>query len=101
MVIYSKESNASRGPRKDGKAMKTKKLTKKQAAFIQHYKECKNGAKAARLAGYSERSAANIAYENMRRPHIRNIIDAFIEAELQALREQVLAIWAKRGGKRI
>lgn len=58
-----------------------KKLTKKQADFIEFYKKHYNGSRAARQAGYSHRSAANIAYENMRKPHIRAPIDEHLEAQ--------------------
>lgn len=52
------------------KKPRKKKLTPKEAAFCRHYVDTRNGAKAARLAGYSENTAAEIAYENLRKPHI-------------------------------
>lgn len=54
------------------------KLTDKQQLFVLHYLECLNGTKAARLAGYQgdDNTLAAIAYENLRKPHIRAAIDA-------------------------
>jgi len=51
-------------------------LTTKQQQFVLHYlTDAKfNGAKAARLAGYSEDSAYSIATENLRKPAIKAAI---------------------------
>ena len=76
--------------------MEDKKLTKKQALFIEHYKECFCATKAARRAGYSDRSAANIGYENMKRPHIKKVIDAFLEERHKAWRAEMNAHHARR-----
>lgn len=48
-----------------------------QRAFIDYYVIEKNGTKAARLAGYKGNDAtlAAVAYENLRKPHIRAEID--------------------------
>lgn len=48
-----------------------KKLTQKEEAFCQAYLIDFNGAKAARLAGYSENTAKEIASENLTKPHIQ------------------------------
>jgi phage terminase small subunit len=50
------------------------KLTEKEEAFCQAYLIDFNGAKAARLAGYSENSAKEIASENLTKLHIRERI---------------------------
>lgn len=50
-------------------------LTEKEKAFIDNYIICLNGAKAARLAGYSEATAKEIAYENLTKPHIRAAVE--------------------------
>lgn len=55
-------------------------ITEKQQKFIQHYPECLNGSEAARRAGYSKRSAAEIGYENMKNLKIRAAIDELIAA---------------------
>jgi phage terminase small subunit len=48
------------------------KLTGKQKAFCEHFlgKAKFNGSEAARLAGYSERTAGAIAFENLKKPEI-------------------------------
>jgi len=48
------------------------KLTGKQKSFCEHYlSDAKfNGSEAARLAGYSEKTCSQIAFENLRKPEI-------------------------------
>lgn len=55
------------------------KLTPKQKKFVKHYIETGNGTKSAKLAGYSEVSAATQAYENLRKPHILAKLEASTE----------------------
>ena len=50
-------------------------LTDKQRSFINHYLQCWNAAEAARRAGYSEKTARNIGYENLTKPHLREVIE--------------------------
>lgn len=50
--------------------VKKPKLTPRQDKFIDKYLETGNGAKAAREAGYSERSAREMAVENLAKPII-------------------------------
>lgn len=59
------------------------KLTPKQQTFVAEYVICRNGAEAARRANYKERSARQIAAENMTKPVILEAIAAK-EAELAA-----------------
>ena len=59
--------------------MSTKKLTPKQAAFVNEYLVDLNAAGAARRAGYSERTAAEVGYENLRKPQIKEAIEKAIE----------------------
>lgn len=54
----------------------TKKLTTKEQLFVMEYLACNNGAEAARRAGYSERTAKEIAYENLTKAHIKDAIEA-------------------------
>ena len=54
--------------------MKATKLTTKQLAFVNHYITCRNGAEAARLSGYSEKTARQIATENLSKPDIQAAI---------------------------
>ena len=50
-------------------------LTLKQEKFVQEYVVCLNGTEAARRAGYSHRTARQIASENLTKPYIRAAID--------------------------
>ena len=57
------------------------KLSKKQALFAVEYVRLKgNGTQAAIAAGYSEKTAATIAKENIRKPHIKKRIEELTEA---------------------
>ncbi len=49
--------------------------TKKQRVFMIEYLKRFNGTDAARRAGYSRRCAHQQAYENLRKPKIRQAID--------------------------
>ena len=49
-------------------------LTRKQEAFVRHIVEGNSGTQAAILAGYSERTAKEMAYENLTKPHITQAI---------------------------
>ena len=57
------------------------KLTLKQEVFVNEYILCRNGAEAARRAQYKERSARQIAAENLTKPVIIEAISAK-EAEM-------------------
>ncbi len=60
--------------------------TKKQRVFMIEYLKCLTGAKAARRAGYSRRCAHQQAYENLRKPKIRQAIDKAIDSRYKAYR---------------
>ncbi len=47
------------------------KLTEKESKFIELYLKYLTGARAAREAGYSAKTARSIAYEMLRKPRIR------------------------------
>ena len=47
-----------------------RKLTDRQERFVVAFLGCANGAEAARTAGYSEKTAREMAYENLSKPHI-------------------------------
>lgn len=51
-------------------------LTQRQSCFVDEYVLCGNAAEAARRAGYSERTAHQIAYENLRKPEVTMAISA-------------------------
>lgn len=50
-------------------------LTDKQIRFCEEYIVSLNATQSAIKAGYSENTAAEIGYENLRKPHIREFID--------------------------
>lgn len=64
-------------------------LTDKQIAFVNHYVACWEKTKAAKLAGYSERTASSIGFENYNKPEIKAAIDARI-AEMAMSADEVL-----------
>lgn len=51
------------------------KLTEKQKAFADYYIESLNATESAIKAGYSEKTASEMGYENLNKPHIKNYID--------------------------
>ena len=57
--------------------MKKKSLTTKQNQFVEHYLRTFNGTEAARCAKYkgNANTLAAVAYENLRKPHIRARIE--------------------------
>ena len=57
-------------PYQGGETMEEKKLTEKQRRFIDYYLQTGNAAEAARRAGYSEKAARYIGYENLTKPYI-------------------------------
>jgi phage terminase small subunit len=63
------------------------KLTEKQKRFIDYYIETGNKTEAAKRAGYSEKTAASIGDENLRKP----VIKAAITARLKALEDKRIA----------
>ena len=66
------------------------KFSLKQELFIKFYMENFNGADAARRAGYSERTARYMAYENLEKPHIAREIKRRLEL-LGLTAEEVLS----------
>jgi len=58
------------------------KLTKKQSIFCHEYVIDWNGTRAAIVAGYSENSASEMSYENLRKPQIKQYI-AFIKNDIE------------------
>mgnify|MGYP006176225347 CR=1 FL=1 len=67
-------------------------LTLRQEKFIRFYLETGNGAEAARQAGYSERTARVIAYENLLKPYIKKAI-ALKRTELMQDSDQKIALY--------
>ncbi len=57
-----------------------RKLTKKQAKFRDYYIQTNgNATESAILAGYSEKTAGVMGYENLKKPYIREAIDEINE----------------------
>ena len=59
-------------------------LTKKQERFIERYLVHFNSTRAAKEAGYSERSAKYIGYENLRKPAVQ---EALAKRQKELLKE--------------
>lgn len=64
-------------------ASKPTRLTQKQAAFVREYLIDFNGTQAAIRAGYSAAAASEIAYENLRKPQVRILIEAEVKERSQ------------------
>ena len=68
-------------------------LNEREEAFCQHYVREVNVTLAAKLAGYSEKTAASIGYEYLRKPHILARVHALRTAtdkKFDGLREKIL-----------
>lgn len=93
------------------------KLTAKQKAFVREYLLCRNGAEAARRAGYPPESARQMAEENLTKPDILKLVEEGekkaqekFEVSQQRIIEGLAAIaffdpaealeWSKKGGVR-
>lgn len=57
---------------------KTKKLTAKEDMFVKEYLIDLNATQAAIRAGYSEKTAKEIGYENLTKPHIQESLSSLI-----------------------
>lgn len=64
-----------------------KKLTIKQKKFADEYIKTGNSTQSAINAGYSEKTAAEMGYENLRKPHIK----AYIDGRMKELEEEAIA----------
>ena len=56
-------------------------LSEKESKFVELYLKYLTGARAAREAGYSAKTARSIAHEYLRKPKIRALVDAGLEAQ--------------------
>jgi len=61
--------------------MEEVKFTAKEEKFIEAYVACLNAAQAAREAKYSTKTAKEIGYENLTKPHIKSEIQKRLKAE--------------------
>ena len=60
-------------------------LTVKQARFVDEYVVCGNAAAAARAAGYREKCARQVGFENLTKPYIQTAVQARREAHATRL----------------
>jgi len=58
---------------------KDESYTEKQFLFVEHFLRCWNASEAARNAGYSEKTAGIIGFENLRKPKIKALIKQRME----------------------
>lgn len=73
-------------------AAKKKRLTNRERLFVEHYLIHWNAAKAARLAGYSAKSARESGCENLTKPHIAEAIQAKISQIAMSADEVLLRL---------
>lgn len=73
-------------------------LTPRERRFVLQYLNCLNAAKAARLAGYSERSARSIGSENLTKPDIAAAVAAGIAAQAMGPSEVLARLGAQARG---
>jgi phage terminase small subunit len=74
---------------------KPKPLTRKQRVFVAEYLKVWNASEAARRAGYSEKTAYSIGWENLRKPEIQAEIDRRLE-DIHMGANEALAILAEQ-----
>lgn len=67
-------------------------LSRKQQAFINEYLIDFNATQAAIRAGYSEKSAANIGWENVRKPEIAEVIQKRLQEKAMSADEVVMRL---------
>jgi len=74
--------------------MKNDDLTDKERMFIAEYCKDFNGTRAAKAAGYSEKSASIISFENLRKPkimkNIRRYVDDILDIDKISLKHDVI-----------
>ena len=63
------------------------KLTKRQREFAEYYIKSGNATEAAKLAGYSEKTARSIGQENLTKPDISE----YIQQRLKAMEKELMA----------
>ncbi len=73
-------------------------LTDKQARFVEEYLVDLNATQAAVRAGYSEKTAGQVGFENLKKPEIQDAISAAMKTraeEAQIDAAEVLQFWAE------
>lgn len=67
-------------------------LTRKQRIFVDEYLKCWNASEAARLAGYSKRTAGSIGAENLTKPEIATEIKKRLDVSAMSADEVIQSI---------
>lgn len=64
-------------------------LTDKQNAFVESYVKCWNATEAAKAAGYggNRNTLAQIGFQNLRRPHVKEAIDRIVQENAMSAAE--------------
>lgn len=96
----AKKGNWNRPEKEKPVSKALEKLEPRQQKFVQQYLTEPNATKAAVKAGYSPKSATEIGSENLRKPRIKEAIDAERDRTARKFnlsRERVLAEYAKIG----
>lgn len=81
-----KAGKARRQPARPAAPPEDKALTPKERLFVLEYIVDLNATKAAIRVGYSAKTAAQIGYENLRKPHIAKAIDEAIKERADRLK---------------
>lgn len=68
---------------------KKRKLTKKQQIFVEEYVKDPNATKAAKKAKYSEKTAKEMGYENLTKPHVA----AAVSEKMESIYEKIDEKW--------
>ncbi|MED4455918.1 terminase small subunit [Metabacillus fastidiosus] len=74
------------------------KLTPKQQAFCDYYIQTANATEAAVKAGYSKKTAKEVGYENLTKPHLKKYIEERnkeLESERIANMKEVKEFWTE------
>ena len=74
-------------------------LNSKQQMFVDSYLQCFNATKAALDAGYSENTAAEIGYENLRKPQIEQAISKRLKQAAMSADEVLMRLAEQARGE--
>ena len=74
-------------------------LNNKQQLFVDEYLKCFNATKAALLAGYSENTASEIGYENLRKPQIEDAISKRLKQTAMSADEVLMRLAEQARGE--
>lgn len=73
-----------------------RKLTNKQRLFIDYYLQSFNASEAARKAGYSERTAHAMGWENLRKDEIKSAIDEGVKEKRLSISKDWIRVASKK-----